>query len=246
MQSGSVVLKASSKPKVFLGGLPEGVENTISKANVYGRLPRPANLSPPPFRIDNKDDRKTFQRIWDGDFVARYDSNLIVAGEKCFFVCAQAPDSQDIPARFRGCDVVSFFLALDGNSPNRIAAVGVITKSQSTKEFWARLTHDAEQALSYRIAHLFIRDYGFLLPEFCFHAVAGILLDHYGTHSNYQESIDVAMIKADLAFNMNRTDSGRLGGAILDNVGEYLEAKGQFSEAANLYRWVAEEHYKVR
>jgi hypothetical protein len=243
MQSGSVVLKASSKPKVFLGGLPEGVENTISKANVYGRLPRPANLSPPPFWIDNKDVRKTFQKIWDGDFVAHYDiSNLIVAGEKCFFVCAQAPDSQDIPARFRGCYVVSFYLAQDGNSTNRIAGFGDVKKSQSIKEFSARLTFNAEQALSYRIAHLFIRDYGFLLPEFCFVAVVGILLDRYGTHSNYQESLDVAMIRADLAFNMNRTGFGELGGA----VGEYLEAKGQFSEAANLYRWVAEEYFKVR
>ena len=233
-----------------LGGLPAegGAVNRIAVvrtsglddgASVYAALPRPARLPPPNFKLrkHNQEARAAYLKIWDGNFQMRWvlhDANtLFLEGS----IVAEE-DSDGAADRFVGVIFTAFL--------NITAGMLSMNMGYPNNEFAAAFKEETRDILPRRAFYHFLRTHGTCLMNHCPSLVGLSMISAAGKTLEFMNKddaktmLDLKILRCDLAKNHNHHPMEI--GILQSEVGEALEAMGEFKKAALLYSHAAEAY----
>ena len=234
-------------PRPYLGGLPPGGVDKIHNyaLPLYSALPRPAKPPQPKkprfSKSTNKEAREAFMRMWDGNFCA--DLCLKRDEGSTLLVLEASPvfDDADPQNKYAGQTLATVML---GKKIDGVATLLSNTK-ENNAEFAAALPETALMDLSFRMVHLLLRSHGTCLMTACaegavaVHEAVMVLVTKYA--GDVSLLMDIALFRCDLA--INHDENPWMKGVCLTKVGEVLEAKGDFGNAALVYLHAGETYF---
>jgi len=251
--SETVVLQPNKAGNLaFLGGLADGDVNKVvmsddddAGSQIYAQLPRPSKLPGAPKSNINKvkkDARTAFWKLWDGNFRAK----IFLENQTTLkmLVSLDGPDED----KFSGNIMVLVFTSIvdvSGTTANNCLKHGY---TQYNAVFSSSFKENAKHELAHRCFYQLMRSHATLFWRYDFlkammKGSCAFLKDVF--NGDPKLLLDIAILECDCTINhpspVAASQKEQVGFAQA-NVGEALEALGEFHKAALLYRHTAEKY----
>lgn len=241
--TGNGFVRPFESPPPFLGGLREGAANRVKPDSVYGKLPRPAVISPPNKKFPkttNEIARQIYIAMFAGNFYGQWVKPRGEADDEENRFILMAGATQPVLEPF-SIDPLLSISTWKGFVETYGLVCPTISINVDNDEFRAAFSVGDKARLCHRLMHLYVRRFGIQLPPNSLHNVCGVLSEEYIKKQWYEGVLDICIIYVDIALN-GRSDELNVE-RYLQRIGETLESLGKFQEAAQLYTEMAGMEY---